>query len=124
MFSEITSSRQNDVGNRLANVPMHTANLWTTYRQPWDIEVGGGVNYVSSRYASSTPTAVGGVNFLRKAPGYATLDAMAKYEVNEQIALQLNIYNIADTFYYDGIHPSHVIPGAGRTALFTVTTRF
>jgi catecholate siderophore receptor len=132
MFSEIdkspTQGPGSDIGNRLANVPMHTFNIWTTYVLPWNIEIGGGANYVSSRYANSTPRAVatGGttVYFLNKVPGYWTFDAMAKYPVTEKLDVQLNIYNITGEFYYDSLHPSHVVPGAGRSALFTVAYKF
>jgi catecholate siderophore receptor len=45
---------------------------------------------------------------------------MAKYPLNDKVALQLNIYNLTDNKYYDQLHPAHVVPGAGTTALFTV----
>ena len=128
MFSEIDKSPVtgpgSDLGNRLANVPMHTFNLWTAYQFPYGFEIGGGMNYVSSRYANSTPRNVGGVYFLEKAPGYATFDAMVKYRTNEKLDLQLNIYNITDTDYFDGLHPSHVIPGTGRMAMFTINYKY
>ncbi len=58
-YSEITKSpvvgALSDLGNTLANVPRHTANLWTTYKLPFKLEVGGGLNVVSSRFAASTP---------------------------------------------------------------------
>jgi catecholate siderophore receptor len=110
-----------DLGQRLGNVPAHTANLWTTYDLPWwGLQVGGGVNVVSSRYAATTPTTAGGVNFFKEAPGYWTLQAMAKYPVTEKVSLQLNLYNLTDNKYYDQLHPAHVVPGAGTTALLTV----
>jgi catecholate siderophore receptor len=118
-----TTGVTSDLGHRLANVPMHTVNLWTTYRLPHDIEIGGGLNYVSSRYANSTPTVVGGVPFWKEAPGYWTADLMAKYPLTETLSLQMNLYNLTDADYYDQIHPSHVVPGAGRTALFTLSYR-
>jgi catecholate siderophore receptor len=113
-----------DLGHRLSNVPLHTANLWTTYHLPWwGLQVGGGINAVSSRYASTTPTTAGGVAFFKEAPGYWTLNAMAKYPVTDKVALQLNLYNLTDNKYYDQLHPSHVVPGAGTTALFTVEAK-
>jgi catecholate siderophore receptor len=127
---------QSDLGNRLGNVPAHTFNFWTTYQLPWPVEIGGGVYVVSSRYASSTPRLVcpaagtcnastpGAVAFLTKVPAYATFSAMAKYYVNEHIDLQLNVNNIFNTFYYDQVHPSHMVPGAGRTALLTVDFKY
>jgi catecholate siderophore receptor len=124
MFSEITSSPQNDIGHRLANVPMHTGNLWTTYDLPGNFQIGGGANYVSSRFASTTPTTAGGVLFWKEVPGYYTFSAMAKYHLTEKVDIQLNVDNIADKFYYDQIHPSHVVPGAGRTALLSTNFKF
>ena len=110
-----------DLGHRLANTPMHTANLWMTYELPWwGLEVGGGINVVSSRFAATTPTTAGGVNFYKEVPGYWTLSAMAKYPVNDKVSLQVNLYNLTDNKYYDQLHPAHVVPGAGTTALFTV----
>jgi catecholate siderophore receptor len=126
-----------DLGNRLGNVPAHTFNFWTTYRfDDTPYEIGGGVNVVSSRYASANPrlvcpsagtctaTTPGVVAFLTKVPAYATFDAMAKYYVNEKLDLQLNVSNIFNTFYYDQVHPSHMVPGAGRTALLTVDYKY
>jgi len=111
-----------DLGHRLGNVPAHTANLWTTYDLPWwGLQVGGGINVVSSRFASTTPTTAGGVNFFKEVPGYWTLQAMAKLPVTETVSLQLNLYNLTDNKYYDQLHPAHVVPGAGTTALFTVS---
>ena len=49
---------------------------------------------------------------------------MAKYSLNEHIDLQLNVSNIFNTFYYDQVHPSHMVPGAGRTALLTVDFKY
>jgi catecholate siderophore receptor len=110
-----------DLGHRLGNVPEHTANIWTTYDLPWwRMQVGAGLNVVSSRFAATTPTTAGGVNFFKEAPGYYTLNAMAKYPLTEKVSLQLNLYNLTDNKYYDQLHPSHVVPGAGTTALFTL----
>jgi catecholate siderophore receptor len=113
-----------DLGHRLANVPAHTANLWTTYRFPGNIEIGGGLNVVSSRFAASTPTTAGSVAFFKEAPGYWTLQAMAKFPMSKNVSLQLNLYNLTDNKYYDLLHPSHVVPGAGRTALLTIAFKY
>jgi catecholate siderophore receptor len=123
-YSEITKSPIADLGHRLANVPMHTANLWTSYSFPWKLQIGGGVDYVSSRYASSAPRTVGGVNFFSEAPGYWTLSSMAKYSVTEHLDLQVNLSNLTDKYYIDLLHPSHLVPGAGRAALFSANLKY
>ncbi len=119
LASQVLSSTQPaSVGEPLANVPRHTLNIWSTYVLPWyDIQVGGGMNYVSSRWASSTPnTASGRYNI---APGYVTFQAMAKMPVRPGLSLQVNATNLADVKYYDLLHPGHVVPGSGRTFLFS-----
>ncbi len=123
-FSKIEKSPVSDLGHRLANVPMHTANLFTTYIFPFGLQVGGGLNYVSSRFASSTARVVGGVNFFSEAPAYVTENLMAKYAVDEHLSLQVNIANLSDKYYDDLLHPSHVVPGAGRSALFTASYKY
>jgi catecholate siderophore receptor len=127
-YSAVTKSTRtgpgSDLGHRLANTPAHTFNLWTEYRTPWKIELGAGVNVVGSRYASTTPTTAGGVAFFKEVPAYWTLGAMAKYPFNEHVALQLNLYNLTDNKYYDQIHPAHVVPGAGTTALMTLALKY
>lgn len=109
-----------DLGHRLANTPAHTANLWTEYQTPWKLELGGGINVVSSRFAATTPSTAGGIAFFKEAPGYFTVSAMAKYPIDEHLSVQLNLYNLTDNKYYDQLHPAHVVPGAGRTALLTI----
>ncbi len=123
-FSEVNQSPQDDLGQRLANVPMHTANLWTTYTLASKVTLGGGVDYVSSRFAATTPTTAGGVNFWKEVPGYWTLSAMAKYPINEHTDIQLNVYNLTNNKYYDQVQSAHTIPGAGTSALVTVSFKY
>jgi catecholate siderophore receptor len=110
------------VGGPLANVPENTAGLWSTLALPWKLEVGAGFNFVDRRYASFTKRAGNGM--LEEAPSYGTLSAMVKYHASHHMDLQLNVYNLTDQAYYDGIHPGHVIPGAGVSALFSANFKF
>jgi len=123
-LSEITKSPQNDLGHPLANAPKHTANLWTTYTLPYRIEVGAGVDYLSDRWANTTGRSVGGVNFWELAKGYWTASTMAKMPITEGVSAQVNVNNLFDRNYIDLIHPSHVVPGEGRTAIFSLSAKF
>jgi outer membrane receptor for monomeric catechols len=38
--------------------------------------------------------------------------------------LRLNAINLTDEFYFDGVHPAHLIPGAGRTFIGTAIFNF
>jgi len=55
------------------------------------------------------------------APGYVTVQAMAKYPIRPGIDVQLNAYNLTNTKYYDLLHPSHVVPGSGPSVLLTTS---
>jgi catecholate siderophore receptor len=37
--------------------------------------------------------------------------------------VQLNVNNVFDKYYYQQLHPFHVVPGAGRTVLLTLNFR-
>jgi catecholate siderophore receptor len=110
------------VGGPLANVPENTAGLWSTWELPWKLEAGAGYNFVDSRLASFTAPAANGS--LKEAPSYGTVSAMVKYHASHHIDFQANLYNLTDQRYYDGIHPQHVIPGAGISALLSVNFKF
>ncbi len=128
LHSEVVDSpvtRQNypaSIGLPLQNVPDNLFNLWTEYRLPRGFEVGAGSNFVGARDANSTTLT--SLSSLETAPEYWTFSAMAKYEINERISVQANIDNLTDRFYLDELHPGHVIPGAGTSALFGVNVKF
>jgi catecholate siderophore receptor len=102
------------LGSPLFNAPKSALALWTTYRFPFRVEVGGGLNCESRRYASLT------TNPFTSVPGYTTLDAMVKWQATQHMRLQVNLSNLTDKTYYDQLHGFHVIPGEGRTAMFTL----
>jgi catecholate siderophore receptor len=128
MHSEVVDSpvtRQNypaSIGLPLQNVPQNLFNLWTEYRLPRGFEVGAGSNFVGARDANSTTLT--SLASLETAPEYWTFNAMANYKVNEHISVQANIDNLTDRFYLDELHPGHVIPGAGISALFGMNLKF
>ena len=118
----VKTTLANTQGNPLANTPKHSGTVFTTYVLPWhDIQIGGGVNALSSRIASSTPNTTTGV--LEKAAGYATLQALVRVPIREGVDIQLNGTNLLDHKYYDLLHPSHVVPGSGRTILASLNVK-
>jgi catecholate siderophore receptor len=101
------------LGFPLPFVARDNVTFWSTYNIMPGLQIGGGGQYVGSRYAQTTAP-------IEEAPGYVVFDAMAKYTLNAKFDLQVNVYNIADTYYYDTLHPAFVIPGAGRSAMLTL----
>ncbi|MEO8735908.1 MAG: TonB-dependent receptor [Edaphobacter sp.] len=126
------------VGYQLANVPKQTFNAFITHRLPLRLSAGLGGNYVASRTASSTvpyvatgyaanPNGLGYVVTsvaMRQVPGYWVFNAMLRRPVTERLELQANVYNLLNRFYIDQPHPSHLIPGAGLSALIGVNFNF
>jgi catecholate siderophore receptor len=126
------------VGYPLANVPKQTFNLFVTHRLPLQLNGGLGGNYVGSRTASSTvpyvptgfapnPNGPGYVVTsvaMKQVPGYWVFNAMLKRPLSEKLEFQVNVNNLFNRFYIDLPHPSHLIPGAGVSALFGVNFRF
>ena len=138
------------IGYPLANVPKQTFNAFITHNLFWKISGGIGSNYVGSRTASSTTPYVatsysGPITFapgtapcsatattcyevlstaMKQVPGYWVFNLMVKRPITRRIELQANIYNLFNRFYIDQPHPSHLIPGAGLSALIGANFRF
>ncbi len=112
------------VGAQLANVPRGTFNIWNTWRFPKHLEAGFGGNFVSSRTASSTVPLDPTTGLVKEAPGYWVFNAMIEHPVNEHVTLQANAYNLANRYYYDELHPGHIVPGPGRSVLLGLKFKF
>lgn len=112
------------IGAVLANVPRNTFNFWSTYRLPSRWETGLGGNYVSSRTASSTAPLDPTTGLVKEVPGYWVFNAMASHPLTEHMSFQVNVNNIANRYYYDQLHPAHIVLGAGRSALVGLKFKF
>jgi catecholate siderophore receptor len=112
------------VGAQLANVPRNTFSTWSNFQLPWRLSIGGGADFVDSRTASSTTPLDPLTGLVKQVPGYWVFNAMAKYPLSEHIELRANVYNLADKYYYDQIHPAHIVPGAARSALLGINFKF
>jgi catecholate siderophore receptor len=69
--------------------------------------------------ASSSP-AVGSLAY-NQAPGYVTVQAMARMPIRPGLVAQLNANNLGNAQYYDLLHPAHVVPGSGRSVLLSLS---
>lgn len=117
--SKVTKSAKGaaPVGSPLMNTPKHAFTVWSVYRLGGRLEFGGGGRFDSSQYTQNVPP-------IKTVPGFWTFDAMAKYAFTPRIAAQVNVNNLFNRYYYDQLHFFHVVPGAGRTALLSLTARF
>jgi catecholate siderophore receptor len=110
-----TGSQANTLGKRPVNTPNYTANVWSTYRITDNWRVGGGFEASGKRYGNATNTV--------EAPAYVRWDALLEYAV-EKYSIKLNLFNLFNTSYYEGLYAGHVVPGTTRTAQLTLSTKF
>jgi catecholate siderophore receptor len=118
--AKIISSPNADVGRPLQNAPRNSLRLFSAYDFSHELTVGGAVNYASSRAPSSFADAHG---YLQRVPGYATVSAFVRHDLKPGVSLQLNIQNLLDSRYYDGLDDNHVNVGAGRSVHLTLSVK-
>ena len=112
------------VGFQLPNVPRHTFSLWTTYELPRRFTIGGGSQFVDSRTASVTAPIDPVTGLVKTVPSYWVFNAMVSHPLREHVNLQVNLYNLANRYYFDEPHPGHIVPGAGFAALAGISFKF
>ncbi|WP_260582291.1 TonB-dependent receptor domain-containing protein [Sphingopyxis sp. PET50] len=115
-------------GDRLAFTPNFQATLWTSYRLPFGLTVGGGVQHVGSSFLGRPDDALRVIpnGIFGKLPSYTLINAMISYDVTENIDIRLNIDNIANEKYalttnWNGTRASL---GAPRSYLISAGFRF
>jgi catecholate siderophore receptor len=103
-------------GNEIPGVAPHNFSLWTTYQIARNWQIGGGALYTGKRYANAANN--------QSADAYWRFDAMASYQLTEKVAFRLNLLNITDEEYFDGLQSGKAIIAPARTLLFTTDVKF
>lgn len=118
MDPKIITGTTTNQGGVIVFSPKVTFSSWATYKLPMGLTVGGGARYVDSVARSSNNNVT--TNLLTT-ESYWVADAMASYDINKNVSLQLNIYNLFDKEYVASINNggSRYIPGQPRNALLT-----
>jgi catecholate siderophore receptor len=105
---------------RLAQVPEHQFSLWNRYDVSGRLGFGLGIIHQSGQFAAIRTTAT-----TTRLPSFSRLDAAIFYDVNEAVAVQLNIENLLDAAYFSDAHNNfNISPGAPLNARFTIRARF
>jgi len=115
-------------GDELAFTPNVSANLWTTYRFPIGLTLGGGVRYVGSSYLGRPDDALRIVanGTFGELPSYTTVNLMAAYDITENVDVRLNIDNVLDETYIvtSNWNGRRVQLGDPRTFMLTTSFSF
>ena len=118
MDSEQRSQNSVNNGRRLTLTPEWSGSLWTTYRTPVGLTVGGGVRFTDEVFINAANTIA--------SPGYRLVDALAEYEVNSHLSLRLNVSNLTDSTYIRSVNNNggRFNPGQPRAATLTTNVKF
>ena len=104
-------------GKKVQTTAVRTsANLFTKYTlDKWSL--GGGLNYKSEAYKDE---AAGRIT----QDAYVLANLMAAYQIDQNIKLQLNVNNLFDEKYYEGLGKNSMVYGAPRNATLTFRYQF
>lgn len=94
-------------GNRPANLPKHSASLWTRYNLG-RLGLGAGVIHQSSRFAAT--------DNLVRLPAYTRVDAALFYDLSAHLRAQLNVENVFDAHYFINADSNNNISPGSPTA--------
>lgn len=112
-----TQSATAVAGNRLAQLPRHSASLWNRYDFNDAIGAGLGIIHRGAIFAS--------VDNAVALPAFTRFDAALYWTVNQALQLQLNVENLGNTRYFASAHSNNNIsPGAPRSAWVTIHYRY
>ncbi|QKF66652.1 TonB-dependent ferric coprogen/ferric-rhodotorulic acid receptor [Arcobacter venerupis] len=92
-----------------------TANLFTNYKLNKDLDVGAGLKYYSKYYTGT------GTSYIEQ-KAYFLTNAMMKYKLNKSTSVQLNVNNLLDKKYYEGIGNYWMVYGEPRN--FNVSVKY
>jgi catecholate siderophore receptor len=117
MDSDIVASRNAaEQGQDFALTPERSASVWSSYTLPWDLTVGGGVQFQDAVFRNTLNTL--------SVPSYYLLSATASYPLNQGLTLRVNGDNLTDEVYADRVGGGHYIPGPRRTVKLSIDVRF
>lgn len=107
-------------GTELNWTPEFSANLWTTYRLPFGLTIGGGFQHTGESNVSLANTSVA------RLPAFTVVNAMLGFEVTQNLHLRLNLTNVTDKLYARALNnnSNRAYFGDPRAILLSADYRF
>lgn len=103
-------------GDRPGLTPKHSGSVWSTYAITSKVRVGAGVTYRAKQNPEGSRAVY--------ASGFAVADAMVEYAFDDKTTLKLNVNNLFDRTYADGLYRGFYTPGTARSVQVSLKTRF
>lgn len=126
--TEITegTTGNNTTGSAARWSPELSATLWTTYEVTPALTFGGGARYVGEQKRVVVPGTDLSTQNIPVLPEAFVVDAMARYELTDKVAVQLNVYNLLDEDYIATLNNGgqRLSPGQPLTGFLSLNVRF
>ncbi|RCS58700.1 TonB-dependent siderophore receptor [Parvibium lacunae] len=110
-----TGQQANTLNKTPVNTPSYTHALWSTYKMGGGWKVGLGAERVGNRQVNTTNTT--------QLPAYTRYDGLVEYAY-QQYSVKLNVFNLLNKDYYEGLYTGHTVPGTKRAAQVTFGVKF
>jgi len=109
------SANAAEVDKQLSYVPDTSFNVWSSYRLPFNLTLGGGAQFTAGYYFSNT-NALTSANAaaIRDLTEYWLYSMMGSYRINGHVSLQINGMNLSNAKYVERGYSGHFLPGPGR----------
>jgi catecholate siderophore receptor len=123
LASANTPDQLQDVGRRLANIPLVQFSLMSRYQLTKDLAVGGTATYGGEVYGGHL--AANAAN--NHTVDWWRFDAFAEYELTKNVEIELTGLNLTDELYYDALYQSaesFAFVAPGRAGYLTVKWKY
>jgi catecholate siderophore receptor len=113
-------------GANLRFQPDWSANLWSSYKLPFGLTLGGGFYYSGAVSRSTSNTAVATGTSALEIDRYIVFNAMAACDVTKNLSVQLNVNNVFDTEAAIRLNNNggRYYPGTPRSFVLAANLRF
>jgi catecholate siderophore receptor len=127
MHSEVSALiSTNAQGLTLPLLPKQSGNLWTTYRLPFGVTIGGGTQYMGATKRLQATNAPIATTFSSSVDAYWVFSALASYEITKNMTIRLNVNNLFDREYVASLNNNgyRLNLGTPRSYLLSIDLKF
>jgi catecholate siderophore receptor len=120
----LASSNAQDIGRRLANIPLTQFSLLSKYQLTDDLAVGGTATYGGEIYGGHLAANAGNLHTV----DWCRFDAFAEYDLTKNVEIELSGLNLTNELYYDALYQanptSFAFVAPGRAGYATVKFKY
>lgn len=119
----LASDNPQDIGRRLANIPLTQFSLMSRYQLTDQLAVGGTATYGSEVYAGHLAANASNNHTV----DWWRFDTFAEYDLTKNIEIEVSGLNLTNELYYDAVYqanPTFAFVAPGRAGYLTVKYKY